>query len=232
TTGFGRSTTRRAPRLKLEAFFLLVANDTTARKYTYVQMPAFYRWLEDTRKWVKRKRTATIQIGRIYPAPKPDTEKRALPLLLTHVPGPLGFLDLQTFNRTDFDSFASRCIARRLLPSEDGYEIIVREVATLHRLRQLQVSFKNILIFGLRRSRIRFEELFIFLSEDYQTHIPLLDRLAFIFPTIKNTFDVRLKNVPRVIPHLGFYENFSEPLIPNIILENEASLLNRGQSVI
>ncbi|KAF7689062.1 hypothetical protein CDIK_2917 [Cucumispora dikerogammari] len=102
TTGFGKPSTRRAPRSKLEAFFLLVADDTTARAYTYVQMPGLYRVLEDTRKWVKRKCTVTIQVGRIYPAPQSDTEKRATHLLLAYVLGLLGFLELQTFNKTVF----------------------------------------------------------------------------------------------------------------------------------
>lgn len=89
---------------KLTAFFELNQVDAEANSLLYKEIPLFYVWNGENRKWIKRKRF-TKCVVRLYAVSPRDVERYSLYLLLLHVRGPKSFEDLRTVNRQTFASF-------------------------------------------------------------------------------------------------------------------------------
>ncbi|KAF7685569.1 ATP-dependent DNA helicase PIF1, partial [Cucumispora dikerogammari] len=193
-TGFGRNVTRNTPRSKLEAFFLLTETDESARVYSYVQIPEFYKWAEVVaRLWIRRTPTHSGQLGRLYPVPIFEQERYALRLLLCHVIGPRSFTDIRTVNGTLHPSYVEAAKALGLIETTHPYELTFREAVDFATPKQLRVLFVNLLGYGMPNGVSLFNEFFNVLSGDFGSQTLFVNRRLYLIYLIKRLFEQRDK---------------------------------------
>jgi hypothetical protein len=138
------------PVTTLLAFFNLNVVDPEARDLLYHDIPRFYTYNKNTRKWTRRRLQQHIPtIGRMYFVSPRDVERYCLRQLLLHVTGPTSYEDLRRVGDVLYLTFHAACLARGLLETDEEWEQCIEEAANFmisgDQLRQL---FATILLFG------------------------------------------------------------------------------------
>jgi len=75
----------------LISWFKTNKTDAKARNILYPDFPKYYTWNKNKKQWMKRKRSESYTIGRVYVAHRIEEEKYYLQMLLYFVPGETSF---------------------------------------------------------------------------------------------------------------------------------------------
>ncbi|XP_063949879.1 uncharacterized protein LOC135152724 [Daucus carota subsp. sativus] len=129
---------------KLEAFFLLCAFDSNARKCTYQQIPEHYVWNDGQRRWNPRKRG--FQIGRLSYTHHSSGEVWFMRLLLTKVCGPTSFKSLRTVNGVCHATFRDACKDYGLLDDDKEWHEVIQQCANGGLPPQIRQLFVHIIV--------------------------------------------------------------------------------------
>ena len=108
----------------------------------YYQYPRHYRWKGG--KWVRRRVNQT-QIGRMHTAHPSQGQRWFLRILLNHVRGPSGFLDLLKFDGVQYTCFKERCMAQELLEDDAEWDKVLEEATHVQSGSQMRRLFVNLL---------------------------------------------------------------------------------------
>ena len=114
----------------------------TGPQLLYHEYPRYYRW--ENKKWIRRSDTTQWQIGRMHTATPKQGQRWYLRLLLNHVRGPTSFLDLLTYQGKQYNCFKKRCIAEKLLETDDEWDAVLKEATTFASASQLRRLFMNL----------------------------------------------------------------------------------------
>nr|CDJ95688.1 Protein of unknown function DUF889 domain containing protein [Haemonchus contortus] len=117
-----------------------------ARTLFYVQVPEFFSFDQQARKWKARLRQ-NRQIGRMYTANPLDVERYSLRILLLNRRGPKSFSDLRTVDGVVHETFKEAAKALGLMNDDSHYESCLREASEFHMPAQLRSLFSSLLCF-------------------------------------------------------------------------------------
>ena len=126
----------------LTGWFRANAESEANRDLLYQDFPSRMVWSKKTHKWTPRKQNY-FAIGRMYHAHPTSGERFYLRLLLTCVKGATSFLDICTFEGTEYLLFRDACRARGLLEDDHEWHQCLTEASHMavgHQLRHLFVS--------------------------------------------------------------------------------------------
>ncbi|XP_058791046.1 uncharacterized protein LOC131664174 [Phymastichus coffea] len=132
-------------------YFILNANNETARQYYYTEIPKYYTYKKIkvnsqlTSSWVTRKRRFNC-IGRMFSISPTQLELFHLRLLLLHVKGAISFGDLKTVNNVLYPSFTAACLALGIIEDDDEWSKAMREAVSWMMPKRLRHLFVLILI--------------------------------------------------------------------------------------
>ena len=127
----------------LTAFFELNLTHSSARQYTYQEIPLHFVWDRGKKIWKPRQRQPTI--GRVYFVSPNAGERFYLRTLLISVKGPTSWHDLRTFNGIEYPTFHASCLARGLLENDDEWRECLQEASLSHLGESLRRLFALIL---------------------------------------------------------------------------------------
>ncbi|KAL8152838.1 hypothetical protein V2J09_010598 [Rumex salicifolius] len=123
-------------------------NSEEARNLTYYQLPRFYVWKQDNKKWCKRSPKRGSTIGRIYHASPGSGERYYLRIMLNHVKGPTCYEDIRTVDGIVYPTFREACYALGLLDDEKEYIDGIMEASFWGSTHYLQNLFVMLLKSG------------------------------------------------------------------------------------
>lgn len=129
----------------LEAYFKLNKDNPPAREFLYSEIPLHYVYGRN--EWKPRQRGGNKVVSRMYTVNPRDEERFYLRTLLLHVPGPISFEDLRTFDENTFQTFKIAAGARGLLESDDEWIHCLQEASTYLMPREMRNLFAYILCF-------------------------------------------------------------------------------------
>ena len=131
---------------QLTAWFQLNSEDSSARQYTYAQIPNHYTFHSQTKKWQTRKQRGDKAISRLYSVSPKDKDRYYLRMLLLHVPGATCYDDLKTVNEQTYPSYKDACKALNLLIDDTEWNSALTEAANFQMPSQLRSLFATICI--------------------------------------------------------------------------------------
>lgn len=111
----------------LLAWFKLNNEDINARQYLYTQIPNYYSFSKQTRKWNIRRTPDLKLVTRIYGVHAKDKERFALRLILNNVPGASSYAELRTINGILYDTFCQAATVLGLLENSEEAIICLNE---------------------------------------------------------------------------------------------------------
>nr|CDJ90379.1 uncharacterized protein LOC100903664 [Haemonchus contortus] len=117
-----------------------------ARTLLYIQLPEFFTFDNQSRKWKPRVRQ-NRQIGRMYTANPLDVERYSLRILLLHRRGPKSFNDLKTVDGVLHDTFKDAAKALGLMNDDTHYDSCLSEASGFQMPAQLRSLFSSLLCF-------------------------------------------------------------------------------------
>ncbi|KAK1354310.1 hypothetical protein POM88_047566 [Heracleum sosnowskyi] len=129
---------------QLEAFFSLNAADSTARQYTYDEIPQYYVWNDVDRVWNVRKRGN--QIGRLFYTHHSTGELWYLRLLLTKVRGPTSYKSLRIVNGVVYKTFQEACREYGLLDDDNEWNQVPEQCGNCGFAPQIRHLFVHIMV--------------------------------------------------------------------------------------
>ncbi|XP_049300534.1 uncharacterized protein LOC125774300 [Anopheles funestus] len=162
----------------LTRFFQLAANDPIARRLTYQDIPAHYRYAKPTRRlpwhegtgnqWIPRVRQTDIVVGRMVYCPISHMERYCLRLMLCYRKGPTSFEDLRTVDGIVCASYQQAATMSGLLQDDLEWDRALDEAVSFHMPRQLRQLFALILSEGLPQNPRRLWDAYVnHLCEDF-----------------------------------------------------------------
>ena len=110
----------------------------------YHEYPRYYRWKGG--KWERRKDYDKWQIGRMHTAHPSQGQRWFLRILLNHVQGPTGYLDLLNYEGTQYTCFKERCMAQELLEDDREWDSVLNEAKQVQSASQMRRLFVNLLM--------------------------------------------------------------------------------------
>ncbi|CAG8492365.1 13106_t:CDS:2, partial [Dentiscutata heterogama] len=119
--------------------------DSTAANLLYSEFPKFFRWVKGA--WIRRKRSGSKVIGRLYSCSPIDSERFCLRLLLCHIRGPTSFESLRTINGITYLTFKQAAQQLGLLESDEEWHNCLYEASLFRMPSQLRLLFATILIY-------------------------------------------------------------------------------------
>ncbi len=129
----------------LMAWFKLNNEDASAIQYLYTQIPNYYTFNKELRRWTKRRTPDLKLVTRIYGVHAKDKERFALRLLLNSIPGALSFQSLKVYNEITYLTFHEAAMARGLLENDNEAIICLNEaylnIASAQKFREFFTSF-------------------------------------------------------------------------------------------
>ena len=113
----------------------------------YHEYPKYYKF--EGGKFHRRKDSSTWQLGRLHTAHPSHGQRWYLRILLTHIRGATGYLDLLTYTDEDgktrlFTCFKKRCIAEGLLRDDKEWDAALEQAANFKMPTQLRRFFAMI----------------------------------------------------------------------------------------
>ena len=141
-----------APRATtLTAFFELCNNDPFATTLLYHEVPKFYTWQQQTKKWQRRINGCDVEghpgikqdsaLGRVYTVHPNNFECYFLRLLLHTIRGPKSFQDLKMYNGQPCESYRHACQLHGLLQDDNHWNATLTEAAVSSSAYQLRNLF-------------------------------------------------------------------------------------------
>ncbi|CAN1189512.1 ATP-dependent DNA helicase PIF1 [Linum perenne] len=110
----------------LTQWFVLNQRDSSARKYTYDQIPNAYVWSTQLDDWSPRKQG--FAIGRIPSVPAASGDIFYLRMLLGKISGAFNFKDLRTLHGVVYENYQHTCQAMGLLSTDDEWDLVMAEI--------------------------------------------------------------------------------------------------------
>lgn len=148
-------TNRDPPRTTLLGFFELCRDDDFARGLLYSEVPMYYTWSDQGKKFYRRKRGRSVPghsgifaydtIGRIYTVGPRHSECFHLRLLLNHVRGPTSYAALKTVDGNVCSTFREACQQLGLLEDDRQWSLTLTEACYFKMPQQLRRLFALIL---------------------------------------------------------------------------------------
>ncbi|CAN1189516.1 ATP-dependent DNA helicase PIF1 [Linum perenne] len=111
----------------LTQWFVLNQRDSSARKYTYDQIPNAYVWSTQLDDWSPRKQG--FAIGRIPSVPAASGDIFYLRMLLGKISGAFNFKDLRTLHGVVYENYQHTCQAMGLLSTDDEWDLVMAEIS-------------------------------------------------------------------------------------------------------
>ncbi|CAN7095058.1 unnamed protein product, partial [Brassica rapa subsp. narinosa] len=125
-------------------WMVLCRRSAFARTLTYVQIPEYFVWNNNSKVWSERKKGKTI--GRIVAVHPSAGDRYYLRILINKIKGPRSYDELKTFNDVKYPDFKSVCHARGYLDDDVEWLESMSEgarTATPYQLRDMFVTFLN-----------------------------------------------------------------------------------------
>ena len=125
-------------------WMVLCRRSAFARTLTYVQIPEYFVWNNNSKVWSERKKGKTI--GRIVAVHPSAGDRYYLRILINKIKGPRSYDELKTFNDVKYHDFKSVCHARDYLDDDVEWLESMSEgarTATPYQLRDMFVTFLN-----------------------------------------------------------------------------------------
>lgn len=155
TTDNAQQIAERPPSTTLLSFFDLCQSDPFARTLLYSQVPTYYKWNANSKKWERRKRGKPVQgypgvfesdvIGRLYTIHPSQAECFYLRLLLVHVRGPTSFLNLKTVNGQVCFTYRQACEELQLLENDNHWNASLMDASATGSPHQIRTLFSIII---------------------------------------------------------------------------------------
>ncbi|VDO46348.1 unnamed protein product [Haemonchus placei] len=137
------------------------------RTLLYVQVPEFFSFDQQARKWKMRQRKSR-PIGRMYTADPLDVERYSLRTLLLDRRGPKSFSDLGTVDGVVHVFFKEAAKALGLMNDDSHYESCLSEASEFHMPGQFRSLFSSLLCFcSVSEPEQLWEKFKRALAEDY-----------------------------------------------------------------
>ncbi|XP_048613489.1 uncharacterized protein LOC125587294 [Brassica napus] len=125
-------------------WMVLCRRSEFARTLTYVQIPEYFVWNNNSKVWTERKKGKTI--GRIVAVHPSAGDRYYLRILINKIKGPRSYDELKTFNDVKYPDFKSVCHALGYLDDDVEWLESMSEgarTATPYQLRDMFVTFLN-----------------------------------------------------------------------------------------
>lgn len=142
-------------RTTLTAFFELCQNDPFAKTLLYNEVPQYYLWKTDIKKFVRRKRgtpvanqtdlVETNTIGRVYTVHPNNSDCFYLRMLLHEIKGPTSYNSLKTVNNEICQTYKEACLKLGLLEDDLQWDMTLAEASVSNFPRQNRTLFAIIL---------------------------------------------------------------------------------------
>lgn len=129
----------------LTAWFELNKNDKEARNIKYENIPKFYSFNNQEKKWHKRIKTCKT-IGRLSNVSPKDIERFHLKLILNFVSGATSFDDLKNYQGNSYSTFQETANAMGLIESDEHLCNIFDEACQIMMPKELRQFFSWFLI--------------------------------------------------------------------------------------
>ncbi|XP_060962816.1 uncharacterized protein LOC115724117 isoform X1 [Cannabis sativa] len=129
----------------LTEFFELNKVDENARMLLYRQIPEYYVWNNQNRRWTPRKKKTVI--GRIVTANPLEGERYFLRILLNHIKGPLSFEDIRTVHGVLAPTYRDAATMHGLLQRDSCLEDCLHEASLYQMPSSLRRLFATILVY-------------------------------------------------------------------------------------
>ncbi|RCN44400.1 hypothetical protein ANCCAN_09614 [Ancylostoma caninum] len=137
------------------------------RTLYYYQIPEFFTFVQETRKWTIRER-GTPQIGRMYTATPRDMERFSLRLLLLHRKNIHSFEDLRTIEGVVHTTFTEAARAFNLLHDDAHYGECLAEAAQFQMPFELRALFGYMLAFcDISDPQLLYDRIKTSMAEDF-----------------------------------------------------------------
>ncbi|KAH7482044.1 ATP-dependent DNA helicase PIF1 [Phytophthora ramorum] len=208
----------------LTRFFELCASDELenqiAKTMLYQDIPKEFRWMGNTKCWVRRKRYQAA-IGRMVHVSPRDMERFYLRLLLCHRRGPRSFEDLRTVDGVLCPTYRDAAEHAGYLENDSEWVLCLSEAAEFQMPYQLRQLFATILVYSAPTdAQGLWDQFFKDLSLDYDyRNREMLDP----FKTSVVTFDT-LKSIQDLLSVSGYsVQDFDLPRLsefPRLVLES------------
>ena len=155
TPGTLQARLSKPPETTLTAFFRLCEEDEFAKSLLYSEVPNYYTWNRQTKRFQRRKQGKPVNgwsdlyssdaLGRVYTVSPRDQECFFLRLLLVNVRGPRSFNDLRTVNGNLRPSFRQVCLELKLLEGDAHWDPTMADAASTAHPRQIRTMFAILL---------------------------------------------------------------------------------------
>ena len=141
-----------APRdTTLTGYFKLCQRDDFARTIYYWEVPRYYTWNKNARKWQRRKKGKPVQdhpevkstdtLGRVYGVHPNQFERFFLRMLLHEVKGPQSFEELRTVDGVVCETYREACHKRGMLEDDTHWDATLEEASVSHVPSRLRTLF-------------------------------------------------------------------------------------------
>ncbi|GFT78626.1 ATP-dependent DNA helicase [Trichonephila clavipes] len=139
------------PKTTLTAFFQLCQNYAFAKTLPYVDVPLYYTWNVSLKEWKRRVQGTHVNgwpgvkageaLGRIYTVQVSNFECYCLRILLNVIQGPTNFLDLETVDGQEFETFRQVCEKLELLEDDNHWDATMEEAVLCRSPSQIRELF-------------------------------------------------------------------------------------------
>ncbi|XP_013617183.1 PREDICTED: uncharacterized protein LOC106323641 [Brassica oleracea var. oleracea] len=127
-------------------WMVLCRRSAFARTLTYVQIPEYFVWNNNSKVWSESERKKGKTIWRIVAVHPSAGDRYYLRILINKIKGPRSYDELKTFNDVKYPDFKSVCHARGYLDDDVEWLESMSEgarTATPYQLRDMFVTFLN-----------------------------------------------------------------------------------------
>ena len=117
-------------------------------------MPSYFVWHNDVKEWKERKHscqnmmTEHDKLGRLVFVHLRQKERYCLRLLLRHVPNPISYKDLRTYNHKIYDTCQEACAAHGLLDDDTQWHNTLEEAISYFSPSSVRDMFAFILAYS------------------------------------------------------------------------------------
>lgn len=143
------------PATTLTEFFSLCQNDPFAKTLLYSQIPTYFTWNAQTKKFQRRKQGTRVEghidvfsscaLGRLYTIHPNNSECYFLRLLLINVRGPTSFQHLKTVDGQICTTYREACQNLHLLENDTHWESTLEDASNTCHPHQIRTLFAIIL---------------------------------------------------------------------------------------
>ncbi|CAN1189519.1 ATP-dependent DNA helicase PIF1 [Linum perenne] len=201
----------------LTQWFVLNQRDSSARKYTYDQIPNAYVWSTQLDDWSPRKQG--FAIGRIPSVPAASGDIFYLRMLLGKISGAFNFKDLRTLHGVVYENYQHTCQAMGLLSTDDEWDLVMAEISRWGHPTLIRLVFVSLLIFcQVAEPAKLLANWWESMSDDFAYRRQQLDDIEFTQTPSIQLYDQLLNDLNRLLRSYSSslkHFNLPEPMTPN-----------------